>query len=442
MSGVKGVTIIVAPRGPLGRLDRRGHGGRLVALSTHLAQARKGKVDQEGRVRGRTYAGFVGSNITAHERSCSIHSVRLLGSLCLAILVGLATMGAATACASTNSFGQDMFGISAGGTIQSENAKTLGRDLDAIKTVGARWVRIDINWAQIQADGPSSYNWGPIDRVVQGASQRGIKVLGIIDYTPSWARPAGTTDKRAPDPTQYATFASAAVEHYAAMGVHTYEVWNEPNTFIFWRPKPDPVAYTTLLKAAYVAIKGADSQATVLTGGAATVPTNSNNYAPVDWLQAIYANGGGGFFDAVSDHPYCWRDNTCPSETDAGSAWYQMYGTSPSLRSVMIDNGDADKKIWATEFGAPTDGPQGISEGVQAQMISEAFSLWSSYDWGGPLFVYQGRDSGTDTSTSEDFFGLLRYDFSQKPAYAAYHPPPPSPPPIPPRPPTTTRPRS
>ncbi len=73
-----------------------------------------------------------------------------------------------------------------------------------------------------------------------------------------------------------------------------------------------------------------------------------------------------------------------------------MYGTNPSLRSVMIDNGDAAKQIWATEFGAPTDGPAGshVSEDTQAKMLSRAYSVWSKYDWAGPLFAYQGRDHG------------------------------------------------
>ena len=33
-----------------------------------------------------------------------------------------------------------------------------------------------------------------------------------------------------------------------------------------------------------------------------------------------------------------------------------MFGTPESLRSVMTANGDAEKKIWMTEYGAPTDG--------------------------------------------------------------------------------------
>jgi hypothetical protein len=30
---------------------------------------------------------------------------------------------------------------------------------------------------------------------------------------------------------------------------------------------------------------------------------------------------------------------------------------------------------------------------------------------------YAGRDQGTSTDTRENFYGLLRYDFSPKPAY-------------------------
>jgi hypothetical protein len=312
------------------------------------------------------------------------------------------------------------FGISTGGTIQNEDAATLANDLDAIQAVGSRWVRIDINWAAIQAGGPSSYNWAPFDRVVQGAAERGINVLGVIAYTPEWARPAGTNSHYGADPAQFAAFASVAVQRYAALGVHTYEVWNEPNVGAFWGPSPDPGTYTSLLKATYPAIKAADAGATVLTGGTAPSYTDGTNYSPVDWLTAIYANGGGDSFDAVSHHPYCWPAD--PGDAESWSAWWQLYGTNPSLRSVMVDHGDRDKQIWGTEFGAPTNGPPGshVSENEQARMISKAYALWGKYRWAGPLFTYQARDIGTSTDTRENFFGLLRNDYSPKPAYGAY----------------------
>ena len=53
-------------------------------------------------------------------------------------------------------------------------------------------------------------------------------------------------------------------------------------------------------------------------------------------------------------------------------------------------------------------------------MVTRAYQVWSTYNWGGPLFLYQGRDEGTDDSTREYHYGFINNDFSPKPAYAAY----------------------
>jgi hypothetical protein len=99
-----------------------------------------------------------------------------------------------------------------------------------------------------------------------------------------------------------------------------------------------------------------------------------------------------------------------------------MYGTKRSIRSLMIAHGDGAKKIWATEFGAPTNGPAGsfVSKATQAKMVTRAYRLFASYRWAGPLFFYSGRDLGSSTSTTEDFMGLLTRSFSRKPSFVAY----------------------
>jgi polysaccharide biosynthesis protein PslG len=336
----------------------------------------------------------------------------LLAAICAMVV----SLMASTSASAANPYGPEIFGIATGGDIQDEDPATLARDLDLVQATGSRWVRVDINWSQIQAKGPSSYEWGAVDRVVEGATARGMKVLGIIVYSPAWHRPAHTDG---PDPATYAGFAAKAAAHYSALGVDAYEVWNEPNIG-FWTPKPDPAAYAQLLRAAYPAIKAADPEATVLAGATAPASTGATNIAPVEFLRRVYASGGGGYFDAVSHHPYAWPAN--PGEAQPWSSWYQVYGTNPSLRSVMIDNGDAAKRIWGTEFGAPTGGPQGshVSEAQQAQMVTRAYELWSSYEWAGPLFTYEGRDLGTSNSTRENFFGLAHHDFTPKPAFEAY----------------------
>lgn len=323
--------------------------------------------------------------------------------------------------APVNSFsGQDMFGFAVGGSIQNLDAATLARDLDALQAAGSKWVRLDINWSSIQAGGPASYDWAPTDRVVDAVTARGMKVLGVFLYTPAWARPAGTNGTYAPQPATFAKFASEAATRYSALGVHHYEVWNEPNIPNFWTD-PDVAAYTEMLKAAYPAIKAADPSATVLTAGTSPATTGTSSLAPVDFLKGIYANGGKGFFDAVAHHPYCYP--AMPGEAHDWSAWHQMAGTATSLRSVMTANGDGAKKIWATEFGAPTNGPaasNAVTEATQAAMVTRAYSLWRGYEWAGPLMWYAGRDHGTDAADRENFFGLLRHDFTPKPSYAAY----------------------
>jgi hypothetical protein len=312
-------------------------------------------------------------------------------------------------------------GLALGGAIQNESAAELARDFDSIGTTRSRWVRFDINWYLIQRAGPSSYDWAPFDRVVAAANARGLHVLGTILYTPPWARPAGTGASTPPARLgDYVSFAHSAAAHFAAMGVHAYEIWNEPNIGRFWQPKPDAARYAELLKAVAPAIRSADSQAFIVTAGLSPAPDSGGNIAPVTFLKQVYANGGRTSFDAVGDHPYCAP--AYPGDAVWWSAWHQMTGADTSLRTVMAANGDAGKQIWATEFGAPTNGPDGsyVPEAVQAKMLTRAYELFRSYQWAGPLFWYAARDQGTDASTREDFYGLLRHDFSAKPAFDAY----------------------
>ena len=314
------------------------------------------------------------------------------------------------------------FGISGmTSTLSYESSADFTKDMGTIDASGAGWIRIDINWAVIQRDSPTSYDWAPFDRIVVDARARGLNVLGIIDYTPPWARPVGGDAKTPPkNVSDYAGFASAVAKHYSPMGVHAYEIWNEPNLGVNWKPSADAARYTQFLQAAYVAIHQADSSATVVTGGLSPATTNGKDIDPRTFVQAMYANGAKGYFDALGHHPYCFP--AAPGDAQSWSAWYQMYGTSTSLRSTMIANGDGDKKIWATEFGVPTNGPSGsyLSEGMQAQHLKTAYELFGSYSWAGPLFAYSSRDNGTDTGTNYNFYGLTRFDFSAKPAFAAY----------------------
>jgi len=311
-------------------------------------------------------------------------------------------------------------GIAAGGGLSKMSTTTLNAELDQMVALGVTWVRFDIEWGDVQYSSSSSFTWGNYDRLIGALAAHHLHGLGIILFTPGWARANGCdngVECPPANPSTYATFAAEIAARYKSDGMHDWEIWNEPNNYNFWAPKTDCVAYTALLQAAYPAIKQADPNAVVVTGGLAPESTDSNNTSPTDFLNCVYNAGGKNYFDAVGNHPYTFP--AFPSSTGSG-AWNQMSTTNPSLRSIMVANGDANKKIWITEFGVPTNGPDPhwyVSESQQAEMVAATFQLYESYSWAGPLFWYSFQDAGNTTNTNENFFGLVRADGSTKPAY-------------------------
>ena len=323
-------------------------------------------------------------------------------------------------------------GLSYGDRLFSASPTFLGQTLDDAVQLGVGWMRVDLAWDDIQHDSPAVYNWAPFDRIVQAASARHLKVLPILAYTPAWARAAGcTNDKCSPaQAAQFAVFANAAARRYAPSGVHTWEVWNEQNTVGFWQPTPNASAYVSLLRTTSVAIRSADRTATVISGGLASTATSGGDISQLDFLKAFCAAGGPAVVDAIGYHPYSFP--VLPGYKADWNAWAKIADTTTSFKSVLAGCGAGTKKLWLTEYGAPTNGPgvgatlsdyhfasapDHVDEALQAQMATDSVTLAASSSFIGGLFWYTNKDIGTSTSTIENFFGLRRVDGSGKPAW-------------------------
>jgi hypothetical protein len=298
-------------------------------------------------------------------------------------------------------------------SIAWESPAQMNADLDAMVGAGMTWVRADLYWSTIESQ-RGKFAWSAIDTFVHAAQSRGLRVLAIADYTPAWAR-SGPTDKYPPnDPADYAAFVQAAAQRYAPMGVHAWEIWNEPNMAMFWAPRADPVAYTAMLKLAGAAIKRADASATVVTGGLSPASDNGRDVAPQTFLASIYAHGGGGSFDAVGYHPYSY-----PYPPMYAAAWNTFYRT-PDVHALMARNGDGAKQIWGTEIGFPTGtGSQAVSAAAQADDITAAIAQWTSWSFHGPIFFYTIRDLGTNRSDVNDNMGMVDHAGAPKPVFDA-----------------------
>jgi polysaccharide biosynthesis protein PslG len=325
------------------------------------------------------------------------------------------------------------FGIAAGSILSYFNQTDLDLYFSQLKELGVTWVRYDFEWGLIQKNDINNFDWLKTDSFVQTANKYGIKTLGTIAYAPVWARLPACSNEFAcapEDPNAYGIFAGQVAARYVPMGIHYWEIWNEPNIKVFWKPKPDVNSYVAILKSAYLNIKKVDTSAVVLVGGLSPAGDENNNIAPITFIRTLYEQDTTKDFDGIAIHPYSYP--ALASYIASWNCWQQM----DSIRQIMTVNGDSNKPLWLTEYGAPTSGPGSshnvtqldnyifgsdyMTEDAQATMISDALSLYSQLNNTGPFFWYSLKDAGTSTDTPENFFGLIRFDNSKKPAYEVF----------------------
>jgi hypothetical protein len=132
---------------------------------------------------------------------------------------------------------------------------------------------------------------------------------------------------------------------------------------------------------------------------------------PVTFLAQMYAAGAGGYFDAVSFHPYQYALLFSVGEGHAGTPITQ----AEQMYAVMVANGDGNKKIWATEYGEPN---SAVDEATQADYIRDFLAKWRTLPYAGPSYIYTTRDRVTGSSNPEESIGVYHSDWTPKPAQA------------------------
>jgi len=325
------------------------------------------------------------------------------------------------------------FGLSLGNTLPGLEPAALDRELTDLASLGVTTIRIDLDWNDVSPSSPSALDWSDVTRVIDAAGEHHLDVLAVVTHSPRWARDPACTNAGCPpaDPHTYAEFLTAAVRQLQPHGVRLWELWNEPNQPDRWFPAADPAAYAALLAQGAAAIHDADPAATVLSGGLAPADTAAGAMAPSDFLSDICAYGALSGVDGVAFHPYSFP--VPPAYAAPWNAWAQLSATPRSLARVLAECGQP-RKIWVTEYGAPTNGPgvgatpadlricchpDHVDEALQAELTSDVVAVAAHDPNISSLYWYSYRDIGTSTVTAENFYGLRRYDGSPKPAWSA-----------------------
>ena len=307
-----------------------------------------------------------------------------------------------------------------------DTAAEQDRTVNALRDSGTKWVRLSIQWKNLEQAVPGVYDvwWlAHVDRAVELADAAGLNVLMMVYDAPPWA--SGSSSRSTPrNPADYAAFLRFVATRWAAK-IDAYEIWNEQNISRFWT-NPSPAEYTRLLQAAYPAVKAADPTATVVFGGLST-----SDYA---FVEGAYAAGARGSFDAMAVHPYTYCGTGTPDEIRRnadGRVTRDSFLGYREVRASMLARGD-DKPIWITEFGwtTATGGCDpgrgfwqgGVSEALQAAHLTRSYALFATDAYVGPAFAYNLRNNywEHDADSAEARYGLMRTDYSPKPAYDAF----------------------
>lgn len=211
--------------------------------------------------------------------------------------------------------------------------------------VPAHSVRIfDAAWCNLEAV-QGQWNWQLLDKIVATAVQNHADLDLVIGFPPSWASARPT--EQAPGHTPLGTRAEPANmsdwENYVRTlstryrgRVHTYEIWNEPNT---------KESYTgdvpTLVKvsaSAYRTLKQVDPSITVISSS----PAPNNTAFP--FMRQFLTAGGGTTFDVLGYHFY---DNLARPQINPEN----FLGIADHARLLLKDFHLQSKPIWDTESG-------------------------------------------------------------------------------------------
>ncbi len=282
----------------------------------------------------------------------------------------------------------------------------------AAAQAGGAWTREDtFNWDKIEpakAD-PPIYDWSSVNEAaIQNSSANGQRVIGLIQFAPTWAQkipgtacgPIADTERE-----RFARFMEAAVARYSQppFNIQYWEIGNEPeasaslvgphSAFGCWGNPEDEYYggedYAAMLKVVTPRIKAVDPNAQVLIGGLLLdcdplnppeTKAGSGVYkdcSPSKFLEGILKGGGGEFFDAVNFHSYDYFSGAGIEGRYSNFNWHAVWNTTgpafvPKYRylaDLLAQYGLADKYVVNTENALLCG-----KDGTEAVCQSEAYA--------------------------------------------------------------------
>ena len=307
-----------------------------------------------------------------------------------------------------------------------------------VEKAGIKWIRDEIYWGAVEKKKGELKIPAIADEWVNDAVARGINVMIPLDYgNKFYPYKDFEAFKKG-----YANYCAFLAGHFKGK-VKVWEIWNEPQNFAIrpayggsWNAKEGTETpwlrnFTDLVISAAKAIRQADPEAVIITGGGCPPIT----YHLLDMLKAKNAVH---LIDGVTLHPYPyklppeiqpWGGDTI-TERDGISVADDDHTYSSLVRRLkekMSSVGMKTTDIYVTEFGYATyhrthDGIYvGFTPSAQAKYLARYFILHLVNGIKAAI-QYDFQNDGTDIKNAEHNFGLVKapaHDYEPKPSYYA-----------------------
>ncbi len=290
-----------------------------------------------------------------------------------------------------------------------------------LRASGFSRLRDDIFWAHMEAS-PGKYSVpARMDKTVNTALKYGIRPLLIFGYANTKAYSGkfhGKFDGKPFPRTRelieaYCNAGVVLAKHFKGR-VYDYEIWNEP---IGVHPAKE---YLPLLKEIYPRLKKVDSKINVISCGGAGAGGGPGGEMIIPIIRA----GGRNYQDAFSIHPYVAAGTPEKGYKCRGSAI--PYVGIPVYTRFLMNTGRAHKpgehnlELWVTELGWYTGSSKdSVTPDTQAAFAARMLISFRAAKINGGVFWYDFQDDGVNPNNREHNFGLIRKDYSPKPAFQA-----------------------
>ncbi len=287
--------------------------------------------------------------------------------------------------------GQSPFGIN----VNQTNYLPWGPPaLDKVVNAGVGWIRMDFDWRHIQPTQGGPFVWDSVDNTVAFAHDKGLSILGVLGYTPTWANNDPTPFAHRVPPTDMNTwkaFVTAATTRYAGK-VQAWGIWNEPNCPGFYTTRNNFADYDSLLAFASGPIHA--TGATLVAGQAAM----------------------GACGDVIA-----WLNGRLAANVDSiNVVAVHGYGVGSYIVNTMVNIHFglwADKPLWLTEVGEAQPNPSLAGDAIQAEQLFDTYRGMMFYNgWWKKTFQYH-----LYVWTPSHEYGILRgTGLQERPAYNTY----------------------